>query len=415
MYLASDSEEIMGKKAVMGALTLYLDFINFIRPVKKKLTQEEYGPVRGWTLKGENNIFGGQSFLWNTPGSAWMSRALWEHYQFTQDKKFLKSFAYPILKEITEFWDDHLKRRSNGILVAPKGWSPEHGPVEDGVTYDQEIIYDLFSNYIDAATVLKIDKSYRKKIMEMKNDLLKPKIGRWGQLQEWEMDRDDPEDHHRHISHLYALHPGKQISPLKTPKLAKAAQKSLTARGSGSTGWAMAWKINFWARLFNGENAYNIIGNFQTLVNDQAEVNYNNGGGVYSNLLCSHPPFQIDGNLGYTAAIAEMLVQSHLNEIHLLPALPTNWKDGYINGLKARGGFVIEELKWKNSIVSSLKIKSLAGRQCIVRSPNKLDFSSIKNVKEKKEEIFWNSDILTFYTYTFTTKNNRTYEFTKFE
>jgi alpha-L-fucosidase 2 len=178
----------------------YLDYINSMREVKKANTQKEYPGVRGWTVKTENNIFGGESFTWNTPGSAWYVQNIWEHYAFSKDKAYLKNFGYPIIKEIVEFWDDHLKRRPDGTLVAPLGWSPEHGPTEDGVTYDQEIIYDLFTNYIEAADVLGIDKAYRDKVADMRAHLLKPKIGKWGQLQEWETDRDDPKDTHRHAS-----------------------------------------------------------------------------------------------------------------------------------------------------------------------------------------------------------------------
>ncbi|RYY32716.1 MAG: glycoside hydrolase family 95 protein, partial [Sphingobacteriaceae bacterium] len=237
----------------------YLDYINSMREVKKDNTKQEYPGVRGWTVRTENNIFGGESYLWNTPGSAWYVQDIWEHYAFTKDKEFLKNFGYDIIKEIVEFWDDHLKRRPDGTLVAPLGWSPEHGPTEDGVTYDQEIIYDLFTNYIEAADVLGVDKTYRDHVADMREHLLKPKIGKWGQLQEWETDRDDPKDTHRHASHLFALHPGRQISTLTTPELAQAARVSLTARGDESTGWSMAWKMNFWARLQDGDHAYKIL------------------------------------------------------------------------------------------------------------------------------------------------------------
>jgi alpha-L-fucosidase 2 len=333
----------------------YLDYINSMREVKKENTQKEYPVVRGWTVKTENNIFGGESFLWNTPGSAWYAQALWDHYAFNQDKAYLKTFAYPILKEITEFWDDHLKRRPNGVIVSPNGWSPEHGPREDGVSHDQQIVYDLFTNYIEAADSLNIDKDYRNHISELKNALLKPKIGKWGQLQEWEDDKDDPNDKHRHVSHLYALHPGRQISLTKTPELAKAAEVSLTARGDESTGWSMAWKMNFWARLHNGNHAYKILKNFITLVGGDG-VNYDHGGGIYANLLCAHPPFQIDGNFGYTAGVTEMLLQSHEGFIEFLPAIPDQWKAyGEVKGLKARGNITVG-FKWENGKVISYNL-----------------------------------------------------------
>ncbi len=344
----------------------YLDYINSMRGVKKENTQKEYPGVRGWTVKTENNIFGGESFLWNTPGSAWYAQALWDHYAFNGDKAYLKNFAYPILKEITEFWDDYLKRRPDGVIVAPNGWSPEHGPREDGVSYDQQIVYDLFTNYIEAADSLKIDAAYRTHIASLRSNLLTPKIGKWGQLQEWETDRDDPNDKHRHASHLFALHPGRQISVNNTPDLAKAAEVSLTARGDESTGWSMAWKMNFWARLHNGNHAHQILKNFITLAGG-AGIDYNDGGGVYANLLCAHPPFQIDGNLGYTAGVAEMLVQSQEGFIDLLPALPDDWKaSGSVSGLKARGNITVS-MKWENGQVTTYELRGPVAQKIRVK------------------------------------------------
>lgn len=378
----------------------YLDYINSMREVKKDNTKKEYPGVRGWTVRTENNIFGGESFLWNTPGSAWYVQSLWEHYAFTKDKVWLGSFGYPILREIVEFWDDHLKRRPDGVLVSPMGWSPEHGPTEDGVTYDQEIVYDLFTNYIEAADALHIDKTYRDHVADMREHLLKPKIGRWGQLQEWETDRDDEKDNHRHASHLFALHPGRQISVTKTPDLANAAKVSLQARGDASTGWSMAWKMNFWARLQDGNHAYQILKNFITLVGGSG-VDYNEGGGIYSNLLCAHPPFQIDGNFGYTSGIAEMLVQSQADEIQLLPALPDSWSDGHVKGLRSRGGFEITDMQWSNGKIVRLTIRSLAGGDCNLRVPNAL--TGVKAPKGVPTDRGW--------TYRFTTAPGGIYTF----
>ncbi len=359
----------------------YLDYINSMREVSAVATRKQYPNTRGWTVKTENNIFGGMSFLWNTPGSAWYAQALWEHYAFTKDKAYLKNFAYPIIKEISEFWDDHLKRRPDGTLVSPLGWSPEHGPTEDGVTHDQQIVFDLFTNYIEAAEILGIDQDYKKHIADLKAHLLKPKIGKWGQLQEWETDRDDPKDQHRHISHLFGLHPGREISTIKTPELAKAAKVTLTARGDESTGWSMAWKMNFWARLQDGNHAYKILQNFITPVGGSG-TDYNKGGGIYSNLFCAHPPFQIDGNFGYTAGISEMLLQSQTGELQFLPAIPDQWSAGSIQGLKARGNFEITNLQWKDGKIVKLSIKSLSGEDCIVRCPNAL--KKIKGITEEK-------------------------------
>ncbi|MGE8430257.1 MAG: glycosyl hydrolase family 95 catalytic domain-containing protein [Sphingobacterium sp.] len=349
----------------------YLDYINSMRAVKKINTQKEFPGVRGWTVKTENNIFGGESFLWNTPGSAWYAQALWEHYAFSGDKKYLKEFAYPIMKEICEFWDDRLIRRADGTVVAPKGWSPEHGPTEDAVSYDHQIIDNLFGNYIKACMALDVDQSYRQHIEALRNALLKPKIGKWGQLQEWETDRDDPQDKHRHVSHLFGLYPGNQFSVLKTPELTKAAKVTLTARGDESTGWSMAWKVAFWARLQDGNHAYKILTNFINLVGGDG-IDYNNGGGVYANLLCAHPPFQIDGNLGYAAAVSELLLQSQTDVLELLPALPDRWSAGTVKGLKARGNVHIEKMEWNNSGITQLSLSSPQDQTIQVLSPSQL-------------------------------------------
>jgi alpha-L-fucosidase 2 len=352
------------------ALTSYIDSLREVRTIR---TKEKYGnAVRGWTVQTATNAMGGNSYKWNPPGSAWYAQHMWEHYAFTRDRAYLEKTAYPMIKEICEFWEDHLKQRPDGTLVTPDGWSPEHGPENaEGISYDTQIVYDLFTNYMDAADALGVDKAYRATIADMRSRLLKPKIGKWGQLQEWEQDIDVQHEAkpHRHVSHLFGLYPGRQFSPLTTPELAKAAEISLRARGDGGTGWARAWKINFWARFLDGDHAYLMLRYLMTATT-QTKMDVNNSGGIYPNLFDAHPPFQIDGNFGAAAGVAEMLVQSQSGQVVLLPALPKAWPTGSVHGICARGGFVLD-LDWKGGALTRAVVRSTVGGKLALRLGSK--------------------------------------------
>lgn len=340
----------------------------------KSVAREHYA-ARGWVLHHNTDIWRGAApinhsnhGLWVT-GGAWLTHHLWEHYLFTQDKAFLEEKAFPIMKEASVFFVDFLiEDEETGYLISSPSNSPEIGGMVAGPTMDHQIIRSLLQKTVRASEIIENKDPLMDTLSMLSKRIAPTKIGKHGQIQEWMEDIDDPNNKHRHISHLWAHHPGDAITLKETPNLAEAVKTSLIHRGDEGTGWSLAWKINQWARLKDGEHAADLL----KLLYVPAETPTNPRGGSYPNLFDSHPPFQIDGNFGASAGIIEMIVQSHRDIIEVLPALPELFKNGSIKGVKARGGFELD-ITWKNGEAKSVLVKSLAGKHCKIKMNGKIE------------------------------------------
>ncbi|WP_428663866.1 glycoside hydrolase family 95 protein [Runella sp.] len=386
--------------------TTFTDWIASAAKTGKETAKNFYG-MNGWTVHHNSDIWGASNPVGDkgkgspswanwAMGGAWLSQHLWEHYTYSGDEKYLKSYAYPLMRDAAQFCLDWLVKDANGNWITSPATSPENVFVtEKGIkqavsvatTMDMALVYDLFTNVVHASEHLKMDADLRKTLEDRLQHLFPLQIGKKGNLQEWYKDWEDQDPQHRHVSHLFALHPGRYISPLRTPKFTDAARKTLEIRGDGGTGWSKSWKINFWARLHDGNHAYKLLRELLKVTGIEG-TDYANAGGTYPNLFCAHPPFQIDGNFGGTSGIAEMLLQSQDGLINLLPALPDAWATGEVKGLKARGGFELD-MNWKDGKITRIIIKSALGGNCRLKLPNALTSAKLQAAKGKNSNSFY--------------------------
>lgn len=380
----------------------HLPFINYIYNESQlnaswKKMAREHG-CRGWTMRTQNNIFGYSDWNWNRPANAWYCLHVWDKYLFNPDREYLRDKAYPVMKSATEFWLDRLIQDENGKWVAPDEWSPEHGPWEDGLPYAQQLIAALFENTLAAGKLLGTDREFLQALEEKYNLLDKGlAIGSWGQLKEWKQTEDDPQDTHRHLSHLIAMYPGGAVSLFDTPELAAAVKKSLDARTDLGMGWSLAWKVALRAHLTDGERAHALLAKALEVV-ENAPGRF----GIYPNLF-NAGPFQIDGNFGLVAGMTEILLQSRPDELFLLPAIPRVWASGQVSGLRARGGFEVS-MAWKDMKLVSAILKSGNGQVCRLRTAAPVKVWKCHYTSEK--------DPGGYFITTFQTEKNKTYTIT---